>query len=178
MRIELTRERYATLCAKAKKSALRKRTPIARPLAREEISGYENSAAKRPERVRRFCKANPTELWEERFCGFQQKRSRCSANRLVRIKTNRSWKTTPEKPHFPRKKPVCALFSVFVDTVPHPQTGAKTGVCGGNVRPRKAEKRSGQYCHKRKTDEIKVVFLTSPNFSATLPKSVRESRWQ
>ena len=59
MRIELTRERYATLCAKAKKSALRKRTPIARPLAREEISGYENSAAKRPERVRRFCKPVP-----------------------------------------------------------------------------------------------------------------------
>ena len=53
MRIELTRERYA----KSKKSGLRKRRPIARLLARGEISGYENSAAKRPERVRRFCKA-------------------------------------------------------------------------------------------------------------------------
>ena len=114
----------------------------------------------------------------EHFCGFQQKRSRCSAcsiNRLVRIKTNQSWMKSPV---FPRKKPVCALFSVFADTAPHPQTGAKTGVCGGSVRPRQAEERSGQYCHKRKTDEIKVVFLTSPNFSATLPKSVRESHWQ
>ena len=94
MRIELTRERYATLCAKAKKSGLTKQTPIARLLARGEIGGHENSAARRPERVRRFCKAvpgNPPELWEERFCGFQQKRSRCSADRLVRIKTNRSW---------------------------------------------------------------------------------------
>ena len=59
MRIELTRERYAVLCAKAKKSGLRKRTPIARLLERGEISGYENSAAKRPERARRFCKAVP-----------------------------------------------------------------------------------------------------------------------
>ena len=57
MRIELTRERYATLCAKAKKSGLTKQTPIARLLARGEIGGHENSAAKRPERVRRFCKA-------------------------------------------------------------------------------------------------------------------------
>ena len=62
MRIELTRERYATLCAKARKSTLIKRTPIARILARGEISGYENSAAKRLERVRRFCKAVPGKL--------------------------------------------------------------------------------------------------------------------
>ena len=57
MRIELTRERYATLCAKAKKRCLTKRALIAQLLERGEISGYENSAAKRPERVRRFCKA-------------------------------------------------------------------------------------------------------------------------
>ena len=59
MHIELTPEQYATLCAKAKKSGLRKRTPIARLLERGESSGYENCAAKRPERVRRFCKAVP-----------------------------------------------------------------------------------------------------------------------
>ena len=97
MRIELTRERYAMLCAKAKKSGLTKRVLIARLLEREEISGYENFAAKRPERVRGFCKAvpgNPPELWEERFCGFQQKRSRRSAGQLVRIKTNRSWQNS------------------------------------------------------------------------------------
>ena len=88
MRIELTQERYATLCAKAKKSGLTKQTLIARLLARGEIGGHENSAARRPERVRRFCKAvlgNPPELWEERFCGFQQKRFRCSADRFVGI---------------------------------------------------------------------------------------------
>ena len=66
MRIELTRERYATLCAKAKKH-LMKRALIERLLERGEISGYENSAVKRPEGVRRFCKAVPgnlPELWE------------------------------------------------------------------------------------------------------------------
>ena len=59
MRIELTQERYATLCAKAKESGLMKRTLIERLLEGAEIVGHENSAAKRPERVRRFCKAVP-----------------------------------------------------------------------------------------------------------------------
>ena len=54
--------------------------------------------------------------------------------------------------------------------------GATTGVCGGNVRPRQAEERSGQCCHKRKTDGIKDVFISFPNFSATLPKSARDKR--
>ena len=73
MRIELMRERYATLCAKAKKSGLRKRTPIERLLEGAEIDGHENSAAKRTERVRRFLQsrsAKALELWKERFCRF------------------------------------------------------------------------------------------------------------
>ena len=98
------------------KSGLMKRTLIERLLEGAEIVGHENSAAKRPERVRRFCKAvpgNPPELWEERFYGFQQKRSRCSADRLVRIKTNRSLKTEPEKPCFsPQKARLCAFQCV------------------------------------------------------------------
>ena len=72
MRIELTPKRYATLCVKAKKSGMRKRTPIARLLERGEI------------RLRKFCRetsetgsqisAKPfrksVRIWEECFCGF------------------------------------------------------------------------------------------------------------
>ena len=75
MRIELTWERYATLCVKARKGGLTKRVPIARILVRGEISGYENSTVKRPERVRRFCKAvpgNPRNFGKNAFVGFNK----------------------------------------------------------------------------------------------------------
>ena len=42
---------------KSEKSGLMKRTLIERLLEGAKIVGHENSAAKHPERVRRFCKA-------------------------------------------------------------------------------------------------------------------------
>ena len=48
--------------------------------------------------------AKAPELWKERFCGNPQKRSRCSADRFVRIKTNRSAaKPRLKSPVFPAK---------------------------------------------------------------------------
>ena len=59
MRIELTPKRYATLCVKAKKSGMRKRTPIARLLERGEI------------RLRKFCRETPgtgSQISAQPFC--------------------------------------------------------------------------------------------------------------
>ena len=139
-------------------------------------------------------------IWEERFCGFRQKRSRCSAERFVGIKTKRSVvKLRLKSPGFPRKKPVCASCGLCAGSRPCPRTERQRAfVAGAFVRDKR---RSGsdnvvttalcsfdnrvrptlyldkvdfrQHCQRSKTEKIKAV-----NFSATLPKGARENRGQ